>query len=598
MLAVWASAANGQNIAIKEIGRYTDGRSGALEIVTYDSSSKKLFITNAASDSIDIVDVTNPATPTRSGGISIKSYGGSVTSVVSLNNGFIAAAIPAATKTDSGKVVFFSTAGVYANSVKVGALPDMITVTKDGKKVLVANEGEPNDDYTIDPKGSVGIINISSGVAAVTQADVTLLTFEGAPATIAGSHHKSGSSWAEDLEPEYIAVNDAGTIAVAGCQEANVFVFIDLLTNTITSYKGLGFKDHNLAGNGIDASDRDSRINIRNWPVKGVYMPDAITAYSAGGNTYYVTANEGDSRDYDGYSSEARVKDMKLDPTVFPTGDDLKKDTAIGRIKTFTTDVIGGGDTDGDGDLDEIHTYGARSFSIWDAAGNLVWDSGDDFEQYINDNHSDFFNCDEGKASTKDTRSDDKGVEPEAVITGRIGTHTFAFIGLERQSGIMVYDITNPSAPVFDTFLHTYQASGTSIDVAPEGMIFVPAAQSHTKKNLLIVSHEVSGTTTIFQVDDLSPSNIPGAALEATDWKAYPNPAFDLIHLQIGQVPAAALQASLYNTMGVLVKTTTLQFSGNTADISIGELPSGIYFLSLTDELQHPVATPKMIQKQ
>ncbi|MCC6186068.1 MAG: choice-of-anchor I family protein, partial [Chitinophagaceae bacterium] len=317
----------------------------------------------------------------RIGGIDISPYGSGVNSVVALKNGYIAAAIEATVIQDSGKVVFFTTAGVYAKQVTVGALPDMITMTPDGKKVLVAGEGEPNGAYTIDPKGTINIIDISGGIAALTQANVKILSFDAAPASIAGTLRKPATAWANDIEPEYIAVNEASTLAVVGCQEANLFVMVDLTADTIKSYKGLGFKDYNLAGNGIDASDRDGKINIQNYPVKGVYMPDAIAAFTVAGNTYIISANEGDGRDYSGYLNEARIKSLSLDPTAFPTATTLKQDTVLGRLKVLTQDVIG--DTDGDGDIDELYSFGARSFSIWDAAGNIVWDSKNDFEKYF-----------------------------------------------------------------------------------------------------------------------------------------------------------------------------------------------------------------------
>ncbi len=125
-----ATATFAQNLIIKESGRYTDGREGGSEIVTYDSATQQLFITNFASDSIDIVSIADPGHPVKTGGIDITPYGGNVNSVVSLNNGYIAAAIEAAVKQDPGFVVFFDTAGNYITKVMVGSLPDMVTYDK------------------------------------------------------------------------------------------------------------------------------------------------------------------------------------------------------------------------------------------------------------------------------------------------------------------------------------------------------------------------------------------------------------------------------------------------------------------------------------
>ena len=682
------------------LGRYTDGRDGACEISAYDSTTAQLFITNSESDSIDIVSIQNPQAPALIGGVDVTLYGGGVNSLVNIGNGYIAAAIEDTNAQAPGKVVFFDINGLYINEVTVGVLPDMITVTEDKSKVITANEGEPNDDYDVDPLGSVSVIDISGGITNVTQADVTTLDFtsyngqesalraqgalifgkqpiatptdlffseysEGsssnkyieiyngtgssvdlsnyvimqnsnggpwdeytdvlsgtladgdvyvianssaspsilAEADLTGSGicffngddaralikvigtdtticdfigdfpNDPGSGWnvagvtngtqnhtlvrknwvnkgndnwslsagsnvfdsewivypqdsivslgshslvstkhssvAEDLEPEYVTTDENSATAYVVCQENNAIAIIDLTTLTLDTIVGLGFKDFNLPGNGFDASNQDNGINIQNWPVKGAYQPDAIDYYSVNNTSYLVTANEGDARDYDGYSAEVRMDDLTFDPTAFPNAVTLQTNDNLGRLKTFTEDVIG--DTDGDGDVDELYAYGARSFSIWDQDGNLVWDSGDDFEQYIAANHPTFFNCNDGLASEMDDRSDDKGPEPEAVTVGQIGNSYYAFIGLERQGGVMVYDVTDPTTPSFVNFIETYDTtSGTMTDIAPEGLVFVPADESHNGENLLIVSSEVSGTVAIYEIgaQDFIPSSV------------------------------------------------------------------------------------------
>ncbi len=565
-----------QNISVTELGRYTDGRDGACEISAYDSTSSQLMITNAASDSIDIVDVSDPAAPVKVGGVDVLLYGGGVNSVANVGNGYFAVAIEALVKQDSGKVVFFDLLGNYVSEVMVGFLPDMLTATKDGKKVLVACEGEPNDAYTVDPEGSIVVIDISGGVASVSNTNVTFITFDNAPANIAGSIKKPGTTQAEDLEPEYIAVDETSTLAAVVCQENNVLILVDLTADTILGYKGLGFKDHNLVGNGLDASNQDGLVNILPQKVKGVYQPDAIASYTLGGRAYFVSANEGDGRDYGGYSSETRIKNLTLDSILFPNAALLQGDSALGSLKTFTSDVIG--DIDNDGDVDELYCYGARSFSIWDATGNLVWDSGDDIEQYIAANHATFFNCNDGLATKMDDRSDDKGPEPEAITIGKIGNRFYAFIGLERQGGIMIYDVTNPHSPVFESFVHNFDAlTGTMVDIAPEGLIFVSEAHSHNGKNLLIVSNEVSGTTTIYEVVDL----ISTVETVASNWKARiaPNPMSNQLSVELSDQNAQVIYR-LINTIGQEVAEGT--FSGTTT-LFLDDLSTGIYYLSVQE---------------
>ncbi len=278
----------------------------------------------------------------------------------------------------------------------------------------------------------------------------------------------------------------------------------------VTDIIGLGVKDHSVEGNGIDASDRDDAINIETYPVFGLFMPDAIASYEFDGVNYFVTANEGDARDED-----ARVEDLDLDPTAFPNAAELQLEENLGRLEVSTID----GDTDGDGDFDELYAYGARSFTIFDAEGNLIFDSGDDFEQITAELIPEFFNSTNDENGSFDSRSDAKGPEPEGVVIGEVDGRTFAFIGLERVGGIMVYDITNPAEASFVDYLNNRNfdveaelADGSTNpavgDLGPEGLTFISAEDSPTGEALLAVSNEVSGTTTLYEFD--APSETDG----------------------------------------------------------------------------------------
>lgn len=258
-----------------------------------------------------------------------------------------------------------------------------------------------------------------------------------------------------------------------------------------------------FTGNGLDASDDDGVINITGWPVHGLYLPDAIAAYQSRGKTFLVTANEGDAREYDTFAEEARVKNLVLDPFVFPIRDILQQDENLGRL-TVTTTL---GDLDGDGDYDRLHPLGGRSFTIWSETGELIWDSGDQLEQITAQMFPDDFNSTNDENGTFDNRSDNKGPEPEGVAVGKVGSRTYAFIGLERIGGIMVFDITNPFAPTFVQYTNPRDfagdpEAGTAGDLGPEGILFVPQGQSPINRPILIVTNEISGTTTIFRVDN------------------------------------------------------------------------------------------------
>jgi 2',3'-cyclic-nucleotide 2'-phosphodiesterase (5'-nucleotidase family) len=488
-------------LGLSLVGTYATGAfdEGAAEIAAHDPATQRVFFVNADTKTVDAIDINDPSAPSFLFSIDLTPYGDQANSVI-VFDGIVAAAVEAEVKQDLGKVVFFDTDGNYISDVTAGALPDMITITPDGTKILVANEGEPNDDYDVDPEGSISVIDISGGVVnasvttigfgSLTEADVEGVRIFGLNASIA-----------QDLEPEYITVSEDSQTAYAVCQENNCLLVVDLNTNTISDVLPLGTKDYSLPGNGFDASNDSEGIQIQNWPVKGFYMPDAITSYSAGGSTYILTANEGDSRDYDGFSEEDRLRDVVLDSLTFPNRDELQMDENLGRLNI----TLANGDTDGDGDYDEIFAYGGRSFSIWDEAGNLVWDSGDDFEQITADYLAPYFNSTNDDNDSFKNRSDDKGPEPEAIAVAEIDGTPYAFIGLERVGGVMIYDITDPTSPKFENYINnrnfTVDAEDPNAgDLAPEDIKFIEAANSPTGEALLMVANEVSGTVSFYAV--------------------------------------------------------------------------------------------------
>ena len=475
----------------------------AAEIVGYSKDLGYLYVVNAQKPSIDILDINDVDEPALVREIDLTPHGGAANSV-SVHDGVIAAAIEAAVKQENGKVVFFDSTGEVLSAVDVGALPDMLTFSPDGNWVLVANEGEPDDDYAVDPEGSVSVIDVSGGAANVTQSNVRtagFTAFNDVELEPSVRVFGPGATAAQDFEPEYITVSDDSTTAWVVLQENNALAIVDVASATVSSVVGLGLKDHSVEGNGLDASNRDDAINITTWPVLGMYMPDAIDSYTVDGETLLVLANEGDSRDYDGYSEEERVKDLDLDPTAFPNADALQENEALGRLKITTAN----GDTDGDGDFDQLYSYGARSFSIRNSAGELLYDSGDEFEQILAELIPLEFNSTNDENDSFDNRSDDKGPEPEGVVVAKIRGHHYAFIGLERVGGIMVYDITDINDVFFVQYITTRDfggdaEAGTAGDLGPEGLLFIDWDESPMARPLLVVGHEVSGSTRIFEI--------------------------------------------------------------------------------------------------
>lgn len=505
------------SIQLNHIASFSNGASGtnSAEIVAHDPASQRLFIANSIGAKLDIVNFSNPAAASLISSIPVTPYGN--INSIAVKNSIVAAAIENATPELPGKVVFFDINGTFIRQVEVGAMPDMIVFNEAGTKVLTANEGQPNTSYTVDPEGSVSVIDISGGIGGLTQANVTTAGFssfnaQAAMLKAAGVRifGLNNPTVAQDMEPEYIALSADGLTAWITCQENNAIAVVDLATNTVTAIRPLGTKDHSAFRNALDANDQSGVVEIANWPVKGLYMPDAIASYTVGGQTYLITANEGDAREYNAYEEALRLSSplYRLDSTVFPYADALKAN--IGRLNITTAS----GDTDGDGDYDEIHAFGARSISIWNAAtGALVWDSGDDME-LITSKHPVFgaiFNASNANNNLKN-RSDDKGPEPEGVAVAEINGRVYAFVALERIGGCMVYDVTNPASPLFVDYKNTRSVATYGGDNGAEGIIYISAANSPTGVPIVVLANEVSSTLSFYAVGaavlDISLSSI------------------------------------------------------------------------------------------
>jgi len=510
ILSIFALPASAQTdaLTLEPIGTYASGTfdEGAAEIIAYHAGTQTLYVVDGNEGTIDRLDISDPTAPTLTSQISLSDYGDAATHVA-IYGDLVAVAVVAEEKTDAGMVAFFTPDGTPLNAVEVGSLPDQLIFTPDGSKVLTANEGEPNDDYSIDPEGSVSIVDLSNGVENATVTTVGFADFntDGSRSAELPAEVRifgPNATVASDLEPEYVAISPDGMTAYVGLQENNALAIIDIETASVTTILSLGFKDHNAEGNGLDLSNEDGMINIANWPVFGMYMPDGLVAFEAAGATYLISANEGDAREYDTFEEEVDVADITLDATVFPNAADLQAEAAMGKLEVPNNI----GDLDGDGDFDAIYAFGARSFSIWTADGSLVYDSGDAFERITAEAYPEDFNATHDENGAFDDRSDNKGPEPEGVTVGMIGETLYAFIGLERIGGVMVYDITDPIAPVFVTYINNRDFSGdaeagTAGDLGPEGLAFISAATSPNGVDLLVVANEISGSTTIYQIN-------------------------------------------------------------------------------------------------
>lgn len=515
-------------IQLNYIGSFdpSGNNSSSTEIVVHDQPTQRLFTISSITDVFDIIDFSTPATPSVIKTVNMAPYGG-ITSIA-VKNGIIAAASPNTDPQQNGSVVFFDINGNFLKQVTVGALPDMVTFSPDGTKVVTANEGEPNDAYTVDPEGTISIIDISGGISNLAQANVSTLNFNSFDSQVAAlaatglRKVRTNNTLSQDLEPEYVTISADSKKAWITLQENNAIAEVDLMTKAITGIWGLGKKDMSLPGNGFDASDNNGEVLIANWPVKAYYLPDAVQNYKVGNTNYIVTANEGDEKDLSGYSERTTVgaNNYTLDPVIFPNANILKASHNLGRFRVSSAT----GNTDGDADFEEIAALGARSFSIFNAdTRQQVYDSGDQFERYIAANHPLLFNVD-NESNTLKSRSRAKGPEPEGVALGIINGQTYAFITLERTGGVMAYNITDPTHPTFTDYKHSRSTSAYGGDNGPEGIIYIAPENTTTNKGYVIIANEISGTLSMYEVAVAPTLGTGEVASEKATFNIFPNP--------------------------------------------------------------------------
>jgi hypothetical protein len=549
-----------REVELTQLGTFETGvfDDGAAEIVAYDAANFRLYVINAAASTVDVLDIADPALPGLLFSIDVEAdfpalAVGGINSV-DVHDELVAIAVENDNKQANGWAVFYDISGNPLGSVAAGALPDSIAITPDGRYALVANEGEPNGDYSVDPEGSISVIDLRDGVAGATVRSAGFSAFNvpaGSPAPNGvRAPRPRGASIAQDLEPEFITVSRNSRTAWVTLQENSAVAIVDIRNAEVVDVVGLGYKDHSLRGFGLDPSDRDDAVAIGQWPLRGLYMPDGMDNYRAFGRDWIVTANEGDGREYltdatdeadctaqggfdfdDGdclhYLDEIRVKDIEdTGATIgLPDAEALAEDEAIGRINVITDLGVTGCSTDsltetgqpGEGCVyEQLYSYGARSISIFDAGGRLVSDTGDAIEQAVAAaypcdagaiaDESCPFNADNDENFSFDSRSDAKGPEPEGVVVGKVRGRSYAFVGLERVGGIIVFDVSLPWRPRFSSYTNNRDFSvadvegGGAGDLGPEGLLFIEGEDSPTGDPLLVVGNEVSGTTTIYGI--------------------------------------------------------------------------------------------------
>ena len=520
---------------VTKIAGYTSGEfnvdGGVMEIVSYNAATGWAYAVNGQSglltaiplktleekDTVDLLDgndidikaMVEEADPTF-------AYGDMTSVAVSPDGSTLAAALQAAGYADAGRVALFTCNAdgslTLDKLVEVGVQPDMVTFADD-HTVLSADEGEPRMGYTadvIDPKGSVSVVDVSTGTAQI----VTFDAFDAQRDQLTANHIilKQGSNPSTDLEPEYIAVS--GGKAYVTLQEANAIAVLDLTSRTFTGIYSCGFEDYSVTP--VDLDKGDEAYNPQTYEnVLGIRMPDGIAAYEVGGVTYLVCANEGDSREWGDYLNENEAKKGAASPA-----DNIAEGEISGKVvyfgeesKTESAKGYDGLDTTCD------YLFGGRSFTLYAVTENgiqEVFTSGDDFESLTARYFPDYFNTSNDNAALDD-RSGKKGPEAESVTVGVVDGKTYAFVALERTGGVMVYDITDPSAVTYVNYVNSRDFGSivpgsevyedgeldkwvTGGDVAPEGLAFLTAQQSPTGQPMLLAACEVSGTVAVYEL--------------------------------------------------------------------------------------------------
>jgi 2',3'-cyclic-nucleotide 2'-phosphodiesterase (5'-nucleotidase family) len=503
------------------------------EVAAYDAARNQVFVLGPQG-----VDVLDADTLTFKFGIPRDSAQGE--SPVALGGGnsvavfgdTLAVAYEGSARGQDGAVAFYDISGPSPALIRVVSgpefsTPDQIVFTPNGSRLLVAIEGEPGDDYASDARGGVAIVNVATGnvsFASFLAFDDDAAALRAAGVRLTGQAGPDGAPGtalpSRDLEPEYIAVNAAGTKAYVALQENNALGILDLASGRFEAVLPFGLKDHGLAGFSLDASDRDGGPRFLNLPIHGMFQPDGIDVVEANGRTFIVTANEGDAREWGDFVEPVRIGDSSvvLDPVAFPpdVAARLKDNTVAGRleISRFT------GDTDGDGDYDQLHVFGGRSVSIFEVTGGgtgleLVWDSGNTIDATLAASFPGRYD---------DSRSDNKGAEPEGLQVVEIDGTLQALVGLERANLLLSFEIDlsavatggDPVGRLSGVF---GGGSGPGIaDVGPEVFTYVPGAGG--APGTVIVANEVSGTVRNLDLSEKAAGTFTLQILHASDFEA------------------------------------------------------------------------------
>lgn len=510
----------GATIRLARLGTYDGGyfASSTAEVPpAYDASKRRLYYIDKSRSRIEVLDIDDPSFPHRDSSIDLGPIG-QAAEAVAFRSGVLATAFTGPTRSSPGVVTFVDRDGrPEAPPVAVGPQPTMLVFTPDGKKLLVPGQGEASGDYRDDPEGTITIVDWCDQFPCshLNTSRIDFSAFNGRKAELIRKGvriYGPNASVAQDLEPESITVSPDSRTAWVTLERNNALGVIDLVQARVTDILPLGFKNNALPGKGLDASDRDGRARIRTWRLRSWYEPDYLAAFTTAAGTFLVTADEGDPRDFSGYTEVARVADLPLDPAAFANAAWLQQPRNLGRLQVSRFDG-----RNARGLFSALYAFGGRSLTVWTTRAELLADTGDAFERITAAAVPAFFNSSD-TSNGLDQTSTGRGPEPEALTVGTIGERTYVFVGFERIGGVMVYDVTDPRRPHFEQYINNRNFAvdpatacvtdkpksslcAAAGDLSVEGLLFIPADSSPTGVPLLVVAHETSDSVTLFRID-------------------------------------------------------------------------------------------------
>lgn len=503
--------------------------------VAYDPATHRLFVANPFQGLLEIYDLADPRKPSLFADPGNPVHLGGPHCIasnpvrcfrpnhVAVADGVVAVAVTNEIPTDPGRLVLMKTDGTDQRELVVGPSPTWVAFTPDRTKIVVANQGVPSADYSVDPEGSISIVEDWQS-SAPHVVPVELQPFNSRKEELISrgvrifgpclSTSSCEVTVAQDLEPVALVISADSRKAWITFETNNVLGVLDIAGQRITDIRSFGLKDHSRWWNRLDASD-DQEFDLRTWPLLGMYQPNGIDILTTHGRNYLITANRGNWREGSAFpdnTEKTTVADACHAGSLKPRLCDRLSgapDISITRYPYRYT-------ADENAPLPGAYSYGGRSFAIWTPEGRLVYDSGAALEAITHRACPSYFNS-QSDQNTFDDRSDEKGPEPEGVAVADLAGRSFAFVSLRRIGGIVAFDVSEPSFPLFQQYINSRNFSVEPKDL-PAGYpseyfvncaagdlqgvkpVFVRGTDAPTGDPLLLLVNNYSGTVAIFKV--------------------------------------------------------------------------------------------------